>query len=64
MTRCLWCGDRISEKDVIALNRKMISRDTGVFYCLPCMAENFGCSEDDLLEKIKEFKEEGCTLFG
>ena len=28
-----------------------------------CMAEYFGCEEQDLIIKIKEFKEQGCTLF-
>ena len=27
------------------------------------MAEYIGCSEDDLHIKIREFKEQGCTLF-
>jgi len=27
------------------------------------MAEVLGATEEDLLDKIEEFKEEGCTLF-
>jgi hypothetical protein len=27
------------------------------------MAEYFGCDEEDLKIKIREFKEQGCTLF-
>ena len=50
-------------KDEIALNKKMIDQDVEEFYCLPCMAEYFGCYEQDLREKIQEFKEQGCTLF-
>jgi biotin operon repressor len=31
--------------------------------CFPCMAEYLECSEDDLREKVEEFKREGCKLF-
>jgi hypothetical protein len=59
---CCECGKSL-KKDEIALAQKMIDVDTEEFYCLPCMAEYFGCEEDDLVIKIKEFKEQGCTLF-
>lgn len=51
------------KKDEIALSKKLIDLDTEEFYCLPCMAVFFGCEEEDLKIKIKEFKEQGCTLF-
>ena len=50
-------------KDEIALTKKLIDLESEEFYCLPCMAEYLGCSEQDLKEKIQEFKEQGCTLF-
>ncbi len=59
---CTDCGKLIN-KDEIALSRKLIDLNTEEFYCLACMAENFGCTEDDLKIKIREFKEQGCTLF-
>lgn len=59
---CVDCGKAL-RKDEIALSRKLIDPDTQEFYCLPCMALNFGCSEDDLKTKIAEFKEQGCALF-
>lgn len=59
---CCDCGKKL-KKDEIALAKKMIDVDTEEFYCLPCMAEYFGCDEEDLVIKIKEFKEQGCTLF-
>lgn len=59
---CCDCGKKL-KKDEIALAQKMIDVDTEEFYCLPCMAEYFGCDEEDLVIKIKEFKEQGCTLF-
>ena len=59
---CTDCGKLIN-KDEIALSRKLIDLNTEEFYCLACMAENFGCNEEDLKIKIQEFKEQGCTLF-
>lgn len=62
MKTCIDCDKPIT-KDEIALSRKLIDPDTEEMYCLTCMAENFGCTEEDLRVKIQEFKEQGCTLF-
>jgi len=50
-------------KDVVALNKKLISRSGRQLLCLTCLAEYLECSEDDLRERIKEFRESGCALF-
>ena len=64
MRKKVCCDCRKSlKKDEIALSKKLIDVDTEDFYCLPCMAEYFGCDEDELKIKIREFKEQGCTLF-
>lgn len=60
---CAWCDTPIVSKDVIGINRKLLARNTHIFYCLPCFAEYCGCTEEDLEEKIAQFKEEGCVLF-
>ncbi len=64
MTRkyCVECREKL-KKDEIALSQKLIDLDTEEFYCVPCMAEYFDCNPDDLQIKIKEFKEQGCSLF-
>ena len=59
---CCDCGKTL-EKDEIALTYKLIDPNAEEFYCLNCMAENIGCTVEDLKEKIVEFKEQGCTLF-
>ena len=59
---CCDCGKSV-KKDEIALTQKLIDPDAAEFYCLTCMAEYIGCSEEDLHVKIQEFKEQGCTLF-
>ena len=59
---CCEC-EKALVKDEIALTKKLIDQDSEEFYCIPCMAEYLGCTEQDLKEKIQEFKEQGCTLF-
>ena len=65
MVKKIYCCDckQPLNKDEIALTRKLIDDAPEEYYCLPCMAEFLGCSEDDLKIKIEEFKEQGCTLF-
>lgn len=60
---CKYCGKKLN-KDWIALNRKLISKELKEFMCLNCLADDFDCEIEDLKIKIEEFKEEGCTLFG
>lgn len=60
---CVACGKKIASKDTIGINKKLLGTDIKKFYCMDCLADYLGCTVDDLLEKIEEFKEEGCTLF-
>jgi hypothetical protein len=50
-------------KDEIALSQKLLGRVIEEFYCIDCLAEYLECPKDDLIVKIQEFKEQGCTLF-
>ena len=59
---CCICGKGLT-KDEKALSQKILDADENGMMCLPCMADDIGCSEDDLHIKIQEFKEQGCTLF-
>lgn len=61
-TCCERCGVEI-EKDVVALNKKLISKHVKEFFCINCLAKYLDTSVESLLEKIEQFKEEGCTLF-
>ena len=60
---CLACGKKPLDKNTVGINKKMIGKTVKSFYCMDCLADYLGCTVTDLLEKIKEFKEEGCTLF-
>lgn len=63
MINCVMCGKTDLEKDTIGINKKLLGLDIQNFYCMDCLAEYLECSVDELLDKIEEFKEEGCTLF-
>ena len=60
---CVMCGKEHLNKDTIGINKKLLGEDIENFYCLDCLAEYLGCTVDELLYKIEEFKEEGCKLF-
>lgn len=60
---CFICGKKRLEKNVTGINKKLLGKNVKNFLCLDCLAEQLGCSVQDLLDKIEEFKEEGCVLF-
>lgn len=59
---CRKCGKPVN-RDEIGLNKKLINRGIDVFFCMSCLAEHLKVSTRLLEEKIKQFKEMGCTLF-
>ena len=63
MIECVICGKTDINKDVIGINKKLLGTDITNFYCLECLADYLECTVDELLDKINEFKEEGCKLF-
>lgn len=60
---CFACGKKPLSKDEVGINKKMLGREIKQFCCLDCFAEYLGVTTDELLAKIEEFKEQGCTLF-
>lgn len=60
--QCYVCDKELS-KNEIGLTKKLIDKKTNKFYCLSCLAEYLEVTEEELLAKVEEFKEEGCTLF-
>lgn len=60
---CVACGMTNLEKDTVGINKKLLGEDTKSFYCMDCLADYLGCTVQELLDKIEEFKEEGCNLF-
>ncbi|MBD8961563.1 MAG: hypothetical protein EGR81_05065 [Ruminococcaceae bacterium] len=62
MSTCKKCGKELSGND-IGLTKKLINRGSTEFLCIDCIAEKFDCTKELLEEKIRQFKESGCTLF-
>lgn len=60
--RCRKCGSLLTW-DETALHRKLFNRAADSFLCISCNAEYFGVGTGLLEEKIRQFKEMGCTLF-
>lgn len=60
---CVSCGKETLEKNEIGINIKLLGEQTEAFYCMNCLAEYLGVSEEDIFDKIEEFKEQGCKLF-
>lgn len=61
--KCYVCGKTPLTKNEIGLTKKIIDKKSKIFYCLPCLAEYLEVTVEELLAKIEEFKNEGCTLF-
>ena len=61
--KCISCGKNDLSKDEIGINLKLICEGTKNFYCLDCLADVLDVSVQDILDKIEEFKDAGCTLF-
>lgn len=49
-------------KDEIGINIKLMGNTENV-YCIECLADVLDVTPQDIIDKIEEFKEEGCTLF-
>ena len=60
---CVICGKEKLDKDTIGINKKLLGESIENFYCMDCLAEYLGCTVQALLDKIEEFKEDGCKLF-
>lgn len=60
---CYVCGKVPLSKNEIGLSKKLIGKNTDKFYCLDCLVEELEVTTEELLDKIEEFKDEGCTLF-
>lgn len=60
---CSMCGRPSLDKDTIGVNKKLLGTSVKSFLCMDCLANYLGCTPSDILEKIEEFKAEGCKLF-
>ena len=63
MSICYVCGKENLSKDEVGITKKLLGKNEKRMYCLACLAERLEVTEEELTDKIEEFKEEGCTLF-
>lgn len=60
---CVSCGKTDLTRNEIGINKKLLGEDIENYYCLNCLADYLDVTPQDILDKIEEFKEEGCKLF-
>ena len=60
---CKSCYMPSLSKDEIGLCKKLLGDDGDGYLCMDCLAAYLDCTVEDLLDKVEEFKEEGCELF-
>ncbi len=59
--KCYICSKTL-DKIATGLSKKLLG-ENGRLYCVKCLANYLDTTEDELLIKAEEFKNEGCTLF-
>lgn len=60
---CIACGKKNLDKNSVGINMKLLGENIDFFYCIDCLAEYLDVTVEDIIDKIEEFKEEGCKLF-
>lgn len=63
MADCYVCGKQNLNKDEIGIVKKLLGKNEQRMFCISCLAEQLEVTEEELVDKINEFKEEGCKLF-
>lgn len=63
MKSCIACGKVNLARNEIGINKKLLSERVENYYCLGCLAEYLDVTPQDILDKIEEFKKDGCSLF-
>ena len=59
---CGRCG-RMLTRDEAAATKKLIDRGARDFLCAECLADRFRVEPRVIRDKIRQFREMGCTLF-
>lgn len=63
MYECVMCGKEDLDKDTIGINKRLLGKNIKNYYCMDCLAYYLECTVEELLDKIEEFKADGCKLF-
>lgn len=60
---CYVCGKEKLSRNEKGLSKKLLGDEIQVYYCLECLAEYLEVEVEFLLDKIEEFKAQGCDSF-
>lgn len=60
---CVSCGKKPLTKNEIGITKKLLGNNVENLYCIDCLADYLEVTVQDLIDKIDEFKAEGCKLF-
>ena len=60
---CIACGKRPLTKNELGINKKLLGMKSENFYCIDCLANFLEVEPQDILDKIEDFKNDGCKLF-
>jgi uncharacterized protein YlaI len=60
--KCCICEVTL-DKNTVELNKKFHGRKITKYFCMNCLSTHLDISVEDLLAKIEDFKNQGCTLF-
>ncbi len=59
---CMTCGREL-HPDEIAIYKRLVNRGAESYLCISCLSAHFRVDESLIREKIRHFREQGCTLF-
>ena len=60
---CIACGKEKLTRNEVGINKKLLGENVENYYCMDCLAEYLDVTTQDIIDKIEEFKDEGCNLF-
>lgn len=63
MKYCYLCNKAITDPDHLGVNYKMLGKRTKRTYCFACLAKELGITEEYLMKKVHDWKEQGCVFF-
>ena len=60
---CIACGKNPLTKNEVGITKKLLGTRSENFYCVECLADFLEVEPQDILDKIEDFKHDGCKLF-
>lgn len=57
------CNRNVVDGDLIAMNMKLLGRNTDTFYCKKHLKDMFDMNNKQYNQSVEDFKQDGCSLF-